>query len=176
MLIFGLIFIGKFEYSSFHFFLPVRTNTKSTFRTRCILRGHLLSVIALLQLIQTHKSPFLQSLVKLPISLLESFPRSTQFTSESLFLSSVTKWKQSLKRTIVEIENLFSSNAFETDSNLGGDKNEEERLDWEAGFRCLIELIEGREKRILEASEDWREALGAWGIWVNPGGRREGLP
>lgn len=49
-------------------------------------------------------------------------------------------------------------------------------MEWEAGFRCLFELISGRESRILEASEDWREALGAWGVWVNPGGRREDLP
>lgn len=58
----------------------------------------------------------------------------------------------------------------------GGPDNQDERFDWEAGFRCLFELMEGNEKRILEASEDWREALGAWGIWVNAGGRRSELP
>lgn len=62
------------------------------------------------------------------------------------------------------------------DLPTGGEDNEDERFDWEAGFRCLFELLTGDEKRVLEASEDWREALGAWGVWVNAGGRREDIP
>lgn len=64
----------------------------------------------------------------------------------------------------------------ELTSFAGGEDREVERMDWETGFRCLLELMEGKEKRVLEASEDWREALGAWGVWVNAGGRREDLP
>lgn len=55
-------------------------------------------------------------------------------------------------------------------------EDEDVRLEMEAGFRCLMELMGGVEARVLDASEDWREALGAWGVWVNPGGRRAGVP
>lgn len=72
------------------------------------------------------------------------------------------------------MEDLYSDAI--NDPVLGGRGQEEERAEWESGFRCLMELMEGREKRVLEVSEDWREALGAWGVWVNAGGRREGLP
>lgn len=54
--------------------------------------------------------------------------------------------------------------------------DEDLRLDFETSFRTLLDLLNGSESRVLEVSEDWREALGAWGVWVNPGGRREGIP
>lgn len=62
----------------------------------------------------------------------------------------------------------------ERDPVIGDD--EEKRAEWEAGFRGIFELCEGKEKRILEVSEDWKEALAAWLIWVNVRARRKDLP
>jgi nuclear pore complex protein Nup85 len=59
---------------------------------------------------------------------------------------------------------------------LEDDLGPDEAEDWTIGFKALFELMEGKESRVLEVTEDWREALGAWGLWVNPGGRREDLP
>lgn len=39
-----------------------------------------------------------------------------------------------------------------------------------------MEVLEGKEQRVLEESADWEEALGAWGIWVRPSLKRDDLP
>lgn len=57
----------------------------------------------------------------------------------------------------------------------GGESDETEEYE-AAQLLSLFALADGGEDSVLEASEDWREALGAWGVWVNAGGRREGLP
>ncbi|BGP19179.1 hypothetical protein JCM10213v2_007266 [Rhodosporidiobolus nylandii] len=143
---------------------------------RCVLRGHLSSASALLSLLSTsHPSPFLQSLASSFTSLLTAFPRSTAFRTENAFLSALRSWKAQLAQASKQAEQQFA--AAEKDSILGGPDGEDERLEWEAGFRCLLDLLSGRESRVLEVSEDWREALAAWGLWVNPAGfRREDLP
>lgn len=48
--------------------------------------------------------------------------------------------------------------------------------EWEECFRGVIEIMEGKEARVLAEAADWREALGAWGVLVNPGLRRDDLP
>lgn len=40
----------------------------------------------------------------------------------------------------------------------------------------MVELMEGKAERVLEESSDWREALGAWGIMVDVGLKRDDLP
>lgn len=52
---------------------------------------------------------------------------------------------------------------------------EGEWASWEGGFRCVVELMEGRTERVLEEAGDWREALGAWGILVDVDMRRDHL-
>lgn len=37
-------------------------------------------------------------------------------------------------------------------------------------------MMEGKPERILEEAADWREALGAWGVLVDVGMRRDDLP
>jgi nuclear pore complex protein Nup85 len=46
---------------------------------------------------------------------------------------------------------------------------------WENDFRIVVELMEGSSERVLEESSDWREALGAWGILVDVGMKRDDL-
>lgn len=131
-------------------------------------RAHLLSVTALLTLVKAHPAPVLQSLATLTITLIESFPRSTAFASESRFLSTLSSWRARAKVAQREAEELFA----QAEEELGDDEAEE----WTTGFRGLLEILNGEQGRVLEATDDWREALGAWGVWVNPGGRREDLP
>ena len=123
---------------------------------------------ALLALVQTHPSPTLQQLASLAIAQLDSFPRSTKFAAEARFLSTLASWRAKAKAATRQVEELFA----QLEGELGADEAE----DWAVGFRGLFELMEGREGRVLEVTEDWREALGAWGVWINPGGRREDLP
>ncbi|KAK4050234.1 hypothetical protein OIV83_003555 [Microbotryomycetes sp. JL201] len=141
---------------------------------RCILRAHILSATALLQVMTTHPSPTIQTATNMAVELLKSLPRSTEYRQESQFLRKSTTWRASAASTLKKFNSLFTR--ADSDSVLGGPDNEDERLDWEAGLRCLFELLAGIESRILEASEDWREALAAWTVWVNPGVRRSDLP
>jgi len=50
------------------------------------------------------------------------------------------------------------------------------RLELEAQFRCLYELLCGVEDRVLEFAEDWKEALCAWGMLVSPSMKRDDVP
>ncbi|ORY69411.1 Nup85 nucleoporin-domain-containing protein [Leucosporidium creatinivorum] len=140
---------------------------------RCILRAHLLSSSTLLSLLaSSHPSPILRDLATLATDLLNTFPRSTAFRTEAEFLHKLRIWKAEANKSEKRAEELFA--AAEEDEVLGAD--DDLRLDFETSFRCLFELLNGSESRVLEVAEDWREALGAWGVWVNPGGRREGVP
>jgi len=47
---------------------------------------------------------------------------------------------------------------------------------WESDFRTVVDLMEGKAERVLEEAADWREAVGAWGVLVDLGMRRDDLP
>ena len=47
---------------------------------------------------------------------------------------------------------------------------------WNDDFRVVAELMEGKAERVLEEANDWREAVGAWGVLVDVGSRRDDLP
>ncbi|KAM0752697.1 Nucleoporin, Nup85-like protein [Meredithblackwellia eburnea MCA 4105] len=127
---------------------------------RCILRGHLRSATTLLTLLTTsHPSPEVQSLSKIPLGLISTFPRSTNFQTERDFLSTVRDWKRSAQISWREFE----------DQGEGVEEVEVEDLS------ILMKLVLGEEEIVLERSEEWREAVAAWGVWVNPGLRRDGL-
>jgi nuclear pore complex protein Nup85 len=63
-----------------------------------------------------------------------------------------------------------------TASSKGLDELEDERLELEAQFRCLLEVMAGVQERVFEACDDWREALGAWGILIQPALKRDDVP
>lgn len=129
---------------------------------RSILRARLGAPISFISHLVLHSSPIISSLATLAVQILESFPRSTGFRDERAFLSALREWKSKAHRAGQRAEELYPD--IESDE------------DWEDGFRGIFELCAGKEGRILEVSEDWKEALAAWGIWVNPTGKREDLP
>jgi nuclear pore complex protein Nup85 len=47
---------------------------------------------------------------------------------------------------------------------------------WEEDFRSVTELLEGKSERLFQEVSDWREAVGAWGVLVDVGLRRDDLP
>lgn len=53
---------------------------------------------------------------------------------------------------------------------------EDERLEFEAQFRCLLEVMAGVQERVFEACDDWKEALGAWGVLIQPALKRDDVP
>ncbi|KAI5478837.1 nuclear pore complex protein Nup85 [Pseudohyphozyma bogoriensis] len=137
--------------------------------TTLVLRSHILSTISLLTTLEGHPSEFVPALAGILKELLGSRPRSTEFEREDEFLRRWRAWKAAVAEKTRECEELFAQAEDE-------DLDEDTRLSFEAFFRVVLEILAGSQKRVLEASEDWREALGAWGVWVNPGERREDLP
>ncbi|GAA6038252.1 hypothetical protein JCM8097_003905 [Rhodosporidiobolus ruineniae] len=140
--------------------------------TRCLLRGHLSSASALLSLLSTsHPSSLLQKLGALLVPLLDTYPRSPSFRTEAAFLSALRSWKSTLAQSTKSAEALFA--APPSDGALDAD----EQSEWIAAFRELFSLLRGSESAVLSASEDWREALAAFALWVAPSSlRREDLP
>lgn len=47
---------------------------------------------------------------------------------------------------------------------------------WEQNFQIVIDLMTGEENVVLDEANDWKEAVGAWGILVDVGLRRDDLP
>lgn len=130
-------------------------------RTRCVLRAHLPIVSSYLEVLATaHSSPTVRQLAEIPRALVDSFPRSITFQTEREFLNKARDWRRSAKDAAVEFAELAGAGAQDDD---------------EEGLKELMELLLGNEEVILERSEDWKEAVAAWGVWVNPGLRRDDL-
>ncbi|GAA5988849.1 hypothetical protein JCM10908_006197 [Rhodotorula pacifica] len=145
---------------------------------RCLLRGHLASASALLSLlVAQHPAPYLQTVSRLLSETISTFPRSTNFRTESAFATALRAWRNgSLAQAKSQIERQLTVNAQE-DEILGGADNEDERQSFEQGFRTVLDILSGGEDVILDSSADWREALSAFALWSAPTSlRRADLP
>jgi nuclear pore complex protein Nup85 len=54
--------------------------------------------------------------------------------------------------------------------------DEEEYVHYMDNFRRLLDILAGDEAAVLDEAGEWRTALGAWGLYVRPGLRRDNLP
>ncbi|GAA5910172.1 hypothetical protein JCM6882_001763, partial [Rhodosporidiobolus microsporus] len=153
---------------------PWDSPTFFPYLTRCLLRGHLSSASALLSLLSTtHPSPFLQKAAGHFATLVSTYPRSPSFRTEPAFLSALRAWKSNLAASTKALTALFSPSSSSTDPALDAD----DRAEWVTFLSSLLDILSGRSASLLDQSDDWREALAAWGLWVNPGSlRREDLP
>lgn len=146
---------------------------------RCLLRGHLQSASALLSLlVAQHPAPYLQSVARILADTVSSFPRSTNFRTESAFATALRAWRTgSLAQAKAEVEGRLLTVEAESDPVLGGADNEDERQSFEQGFRTVLEILSGGENALVDLSSDWREALAAFGLWSAPTSlRRADLP
>ncbi|GAA6012774.1 hypothetical protein JCM11491_002557 [Sporobolomyces phaffii] len=79
--------------------------------TKCLLRGHTSSLVALLNLVlsapSTSASTTFKELSKLFLDTLATFPRSTQFKQEVEFRSSLTRFKSNAKLALEQAERLY---------------------------------------------------------------------
>lgn len=149
---------------------------------RCVLRGFHTSAASLLSsLSTTHTSPTLQKVSERASRLLSSMPRSTSFNLEHDFISAHRKWLANIRSLLSGLERDMDEmerelNASSEGSSKGAEEVEDERLELEAQFRCLLEVMAGVQERVFEACDDWREALGAWGILIQPALKRDDVP
>ncbi|PWY98039.1 hypothetical protein BCV70DRAFT_202209 [Testicularia cyperi] len=140
---------------------------------RCVLRGFHTSAASVLKSLDAHTSPVIRTVAQKTAQLLSSIPRSTSFAMEHEFAAAHRSWLGSVRRVISGLEREMD----EMEAHAGHTEEiEDERLEYEAQFRCLLELMAGVKDRIFEACEDWREALGAWGTLVHPTLKRDDIP
>ncbi|GAA96838.1 uncharacterized protein L969DRAFT_87937 [Mixia osmundae IAM 14324] len=131
---------------------------------RSVLRGMPAGSVFTLRRLRDHPKAFVSSTAKLAISLVDDLPRSTRYKLESAYSDAFRLWRNrvtdSLKRLDRDYEATWSG-------------PEDEGEDWLLSFRLLYEILAGDQDRVLEASEDVPEALGAWGLLVRPTLRRD---
>ncbi|CDR88880.1 uncharacterized protein SPSC_05712 [Sporisorium scitamineum] len=140
---------------------------------RCVLRGFHTSAASVLKSLDSHPSAVIRRVAQKAAKLLSTLPRSTRFSMEHEFVAAHRSWLASVRKLISGLEHEMD----EMEAEAGNTEEvEDERLEYEAQFRCLLELMAGVKDRIFEACEDWREALGAWGTLVHPTLKRDDVP
>ncbi|KAI3627540.1 hypothetical protein CBS14141_001541 [Malassezia furfur] len=143
---------------------------------RCVLRGFYTTAATVLQSYHAPGvSPTLQNIASETSQILKSLPRSTGYATEPAFFSAHRHWHTSVRVFLSGLQRKMNAVQSELTS-IGHEHAEEERLELEAQFRCLLELLCGVQDRILEFSENWVEALCAWGTLVQPAMKRDDLP
>ncbi|OXG31619.1 nuclear pore complex protein Nup85 [Cryptococcus neoformans Ze90-1] len=136
--------------------------------SRSILRGFHLPAASFLRSLSSHPYAPISKLAVLLAQHLTILPRSSEpkWRVDMDFLQAHKQWLAKFRSELA--------------TQLGGKGEgkwfEGEWASWEGGFRCVVELMEGRTERVLEEAGDWREALGAWGILVDVDMRRDHLP
>lgn len=143
---------------------------------RCVLRGFYGTAATVLQSYTASDVPeALQSIAAETAQLLKVLPRSTAHATEASFLAAHRNWHTSVRVFLSSIQRRMDS----VQEQLARDhpaSAEDQRLELEAQFRCLLELLCGVQDRVLEFSEDWKEALCTWGALVQPSMKRDDLP
>ncbi|KAL7424161.1 hypothetical protein Q5752_001747 [Cryptotrichosporon argae] len=143
------------------------------FINRCLLRGFFLPASSFLRTLSTHPHTPIAKLGLLLATHVSVLPRSTNTASYSLdhqFLSAHKMWLARLRAELAGHVGGKDRGKW-LDDGTGGDWKA-----WEDDFRAVVELMEGKSERVLEESADWREAVGAWGVLVDVGLRRDDLP
>lgn len=141
---------------------------------RSLLRGFLASAGQLVRALEGHRSRAVNELAPRLAELIGAYPRSTAFGTERAFVAAQTGWRASLRLLARPLEggSGWAREAVDGEPEL----DEGEAAELEENVGALLALLTGDERRVLEESVDWREALGAWGLWVRPGLKRDDLP
>lgn len=142
------------------------------FLSRCVLRGFFPTVSTFLNTLSDHPHPPIAKLAGVLSQYASSFPRSENFREDHTFLAEHKKW---LVRFRSDVDTITGgrSRAHWLDTTNSGSR---EWSEWEDNFKSLVELMEGKPERVLAEVNDWREAIGAWGVLVDVWLRRDDLP
>lgn len=138
---------------------------------RSILRGFHLPASTFLAELSKHPSPLLARIGTLLAKHIPLLPRSTNVQAYPLDHQFITAYQQWLTRFQTELAGAVGGRAkgnWFKGEDVGEGTEEEVRL--------VVELMEGNEETVLAQAADWREALGAWGVLVDVGLRRDDLP
>ena len=145
---------------------------------RCILRGFFVPAASILGTLSDHPHSPLADIGTIVAAALSSFPRSNhtqpdaaeklRYPVDHLFLEAHERWLSRFQSDLAALTGGPGKEGW-----LGGGK------EWdgvEKDLRLLVELMEGNKEKVLEQSETWREALGAWGLLVQVDMSRDEVP
>ena len=130
---------------------------------KSILRGFHKTATQPLHSLLSHPTKSISSIVERLISLLYTFPRSTNFSFEHDYFNKHKIWRDDAKRTLSSIADLSQY----------ADEFAKEMFD---NITLALQLLCGKKEKILEMSDDWRECLAAYGLFVYPQLRRDDIP
>lgn len=148
----------------------------------CILRGHFHLATSILKSLLSHPSTVLVRLTQSCLDLLAGVPRSNSpaFHYESAFTNALRAWRTKLTGLVARLDiemDEFQEEIQSLEDDADADACQDERYDWQAGFKCMLMLLAGDVSTVLDASEEgWRSALCAWCLLVRPSLRRDDLP
>lgn len=148
---------------------------------RSILRGMLRDfAVPLLQALEPHPQSAVSTFAQILIDGLDSMPRSTQVSSypnEALFAAAHQTWRAEFSAQVATHQRGHSSGWLDfkrlpkqTDQDMRDDAKA-----WESFFATVVDLMAGVEARVLEECEDWKTAVAAWGVLIEPRIKRDDL-
>lgn len=138
------------------------------------MRGLTKAAVFFLNVLSQHPSLALQDMTKLLIPLIMDQPRLQNFSSEREFAYAARRWKDKVKALRIEINKIPEAERT-VDVGEAGEEN------WWAKLSDIVGVLEGRfdvVKTIVEEefAGDWKEAVVAWGMFVEGRTRRQDLP
>ncbi|KAL1411069.1 hypothetical protein Q8F55_002016 [Vanrija albida] len=146
------------------------------FVIRCLLRGLFEPASTFLRTLSSHPHPPIAKLGALLANNVKSMPRSTNTSAYPLDNQFITAHKAWLARFRAEFASFLGGRGRGHWLEDSSSSYSSEWATWEDDFRSVLELLEGKAERVFEESSDWREAIGAWGVLVNVGLRRDDIP
>ncbi|TIB88315.1 Nucleoporin, Nup85-like protein [Wallemia mellicola] len=130
---------------------------------KCIIRGFHKTATQPLHSLLSHQTKSISNTAERLISLLYTFPRSTNYQFEHDYFSAHKAWRDEAKRTLSSIADL-SQYADEFTKDVFDD------------ITLALQLLCGKKSKIFEVADDWRECLAAYGLFVIPSLRRDDIP
>lgn len=140
---------------------------------RSILRGFHLPASTILRTLSSHPHPPIAKIGILLATHLSQFPRSNNTNTYRLDHQFLDAHKQWLARFRAELGTATDGKAVGEWLGQGESGDWEE---WGSDLSTVIDIMEGKKETVLEESADWREAVGAWGLLVDVGLKRDDLP
>jgi nuclear pore complex protein Nup85 len=138
---------------------------------RCLLRGFFVPAAGILDTLQNHPNADLAEISKVIANSLRIFPRShnvEKYPVDHLYLDAHARWLSRFQNELVGAGIDPAASEW-----LGGGAD---LARTEKDLRTLVDIMEGKAEKVLEQSDNWREALGAWGILVKVNMSRDEVP
>lgn len=138
------------------------------------MRGLTKAALFFLNVLSQHPSLALRDMVKLLAPLVTNQPRLQNYASEREFAYAARRWRDKVKALRIEMDKIP-----ERERTVDLDDRGEE--DWWEKLSDTVGVLEGRfevVKRVVdeEFTGDWKEAVVAWGMFVDGRTRRQDLP